>query len=150
MDMQLLSAIYASINAPDRVPTTPLCQFTQPLLSKYACINARPTPDPTTIPVHPCGTPTMPIYAVVSVKIRMHKRGTPPHATPLRAPARHPHHPTRRPRPRTYLGRALSSNGSPASTLYIVYGILTSLLYHIRPVAGNRCVFDIKSVIAGL
>jgi hypothetical protein len=85
--MQLFSAIDTSINAkphPDRVPTTPLCQFTQPLSSKYACINARPMPDPTMILVHPRGTPTIPIYAAISVKIRMHKRGTPPRVTPPR------------------------------------------------------------------
>jgi hypothetical protein len=82
----------------------------QLLSSIYTSINPEPHPDHT----------TMTIYVAIAVKIRMHKRGTPPRATLV-----HPHGtPTTRPVARargpTLVG-ALSSNGSPCLLLPYIY-----------------------------
>ena len=47
-------------------PNIPICLFTYPLTVKYAYINARITPDPTTIPMHSRGTP----YSLLHIRFR--------------------------------------------------------------------------------
>jgi hypothetical protein len=89
-------------------PGIPLCQFTHPLTVKYTYINAQITPDPTTIPMHPRGTPLFPITHPfqpnsLCIITAVHT----PDPTTSRCTATS--HRARRPT----LARALSSNGSP-------------------------------------
>jgi hypothetical protein len=93
-------------------PDIPICPFTHPLMVKYVYINAWITPDPTTIPIHPRGTPLFPIthpfqtnYLCITIELHT------PNPTTSRCSATS--HRARRPN----LGGALSSNGSPGLPL---------------------------------